>query len=159
MTDPIQTAYDRAQAAIDALAREGRREASEHAYALDQLRAEVERLRAINAGLRERVAELEHRCLHTAEVLAPKPWTPKVGDRVRIAREPFEYGFHHSDWEPDWGKVGDVGTVIGHTDSGNARVDGIGTDGGPWSIDPACLDPVCPQQHSTATGPLSTWCG
>jgi hypothetical protein len=71
MTDPIQTAHDRAQAAIDALANAGHRAAHEHAHALDLLRAQVESLRAINAGLRERIEVLEHRCEHTAEVLAP----------------------------------------------------------------------------------------
>ena len=59
MTDPIQTAQDRAHAAIDALTNAGHRAANEHAHALDLLRAQVESLRAINAGLRKRIEELE----------------------------------------------------------------------------------------------------
>jgi hypothetical protein len=66
----IQTAQNAALAAIARLADAGHRLANEHAYALDALRAEVEALRMQNARLRERVAELEHRCEHGAEVLA-----------------------------------------------------------------------------------------
>jgi len=66
----IQTAQNAALAAIARLADAGHRLANEHAYALDQLRAEVENLRTINARLRERLADLDHRCEHTAEVLA-----------------------------------------------------------------------------------------
>jgi FtsZ-binding cell division protein ZapB len=54
MTDPIQTAHDRAQAAIKALADAGHRMANEHAHALDALRAEVEALRVQNAHLRHK---------------------------------------------------------------------------------------------------------
>jgi prefoldin subunit 5 len=71
MSDPLQTAQDRATAAIKALADAGHRQANYHAHALDLLRAQVESLRAINAGLRERIEVLEHRVSHTAEVLAP----------------------------------------------------------------------------------------
>jgi 1,6-anhydro-N-acetylmuramate kinase len=70
LTDPIQTAQNAALAAIARLADAGHRLANEHAYALDQLRQENEALRRQNQALRERVAELEHRCEHTAEVLA-----------------------------------------------------------------------------------------
>jgi hypothetical protein len=70
MPNPIDNAYDRAQAAIKALADAGHRAAHEHAFAVDLLRAQVESLRAINAGLRERIEVLEHRCAHGAEVLA-----------------------------------------------------------------------------------------
>jgi predicted type IV restriction endonuclease len=59
MTDPLQTAHDRAQAAIKALADAGHRKATEHAHALDALRAEVESLRTINAGLRAENDRLE----------------------------------------------------------------------------------------------------
>jgi hypothetical protein len=68
LTDPIQTAQNAALAAIARLADAGHRLANEHAYALDQLRQENEALRRQNQALRERVAELEHRCEHTAEV-------------------------------------------------------------------------------------------
>jgi len=61
MTDPLTTAQDAAHAAITRLADAGHRKANEHAHALDALRAEVESLRTINAGLRERLADLEHR--------------------------------------------------------------------------------------------------
>lgn len=70
MSDPIDNAAERATAAIKALADAGHRLANEHAHALDQLRQECEALRRQNQALRERVAELEHRCEHTAEVLA-----------------------------------------------------------------------------------------
>jgi hypothetical protein len=70
MSDPIDNAAERATAAIKALADAGHRQANEHAHALDLLRAQVESLRAINAGLRERIEVLEHRVSHTAEVLA-----------------------------------------------------------------------------------------
>jgi regulator of replication initiation timing len=66
----IQTAQNAALAAIARLADAGHRLANEHAYALDQLRQENEALRRQNQALRERLAELEHRCEHTAEVLA-----------------------------------------------------------------------------------------
>lgn len=66
----IQTAKKAAEAAIARLADAGHRLANEHAHALDALRAEVESMRRQNQALRERVAELEHRCEHTAEVLA-----------------------------------------------------------------------------------------
>jgi uncharacterized coiled-coil DUF342 family protein len=59
MTDPLTTAHDRAQAAIKALADAGHRAATEHAHALDALRAEVEALRAQNRHLRERLAALD----------------------------------------------------------------------------------------------------
>lgn len=58
MTNPLQTAHNRATAAIDALAREAERLANEHAFALDRLRQECESLRAQNAHLRERLAVL-----------------------------------------------------------------------------------------------------
>jgi len=60
MTNPLQTAHNRATAAIDALAREGERMANEHAFALDQLRQECESLRRQNAALRERAIERIH---------------------------------------------------------------------------------------------------
>jgi hypothetical protein len=56
LTNPIDTAAERATAAIKALADAGHRQANEHAHALDLLRAQVESLRAINAGLRERAS-------------------------------------------------------------------------------------------------------
>jgi FtsZ-binding cell division protein ZapB len=59
MTDPLQTAHDRAQAAIKALADAGHRLATEHAHALDALRAEVEALRTQNKHFRERLAALD----------------------------------------------------------------------------------------------------
>jgi hypothetical protein len=111
----------------------------------------VESLRAINANLRERIEVLEHRCAHGAEVLAmpvdTEAWTPKTGDRVRIAREPFEVGCNRSDWEKTWGKVGDVGRVLRMTAYGNADVQGIGDSAGTdrsYFIDPSCLDLVLP---------------
>jgi hypothetical protein len=70
MTDPLQTAQDAAHHAIARLADAGHRMANEHAFAVDLLRAQVESLRAINANLRERIEVLDHRCAHTAEVLA-----------------------------------------------------------------------------------------
>jgi hypothetical protein len=70
MTDPITTAQDAAHHAITRLADAGHRLANEHAFAVDLLRAQVESLRAINANLRERLEDLEHRCAHGAEVLA-----------------------------------------------------------------------------------------
>jgi hypothetical protein len=85
MSDPIQTAQDRAHAAIARLADAGHRAANEHAHALDRLRAEVEALRSHNKALRERVADLEHRCAHTAEVLVRPVDTegPPVKEVVR----------------------------------------------------------------------------
>jgi hypothetical protein len=65
MTDPIDNAADRATAAIKAMADAGHRKANEHVHALDALRAEVERLRTINAGLRERLAALDVRPVDT----------------------------------------------------------------------------------------------
>jgi hypothetical protein len=59
MTDPLTTAHDRACAAIKALADAGHRAATEHAHALDMLRAQVESLRTINANLRQRIEMLE----------------------------------------------------------------------------------------------------
>ncbi len=67
----IENAHNRATAAIDALAREAERLANEHAFALDRLRAEVESLRTINAGLRERLADLEHRWYPDAPAVQP----------------------------------------------------------------------------------------
>jgi len=136
MTNPIQTAQDAAHAAIKALADAGHRAASEHVHALDLLRAEVESLRVQNGRLRARIEALERSA----------PWTPKAGDRVRIARRPFEAGLHQSDWRDQWGKVGDVGTVICMTMYGNADVQGIGDSGTDRSyyIDPSCLEPVLP---------------
>ena len=69
-TDPLSAPYNRACAAIAKLSEEAHRLANEHAFAVDLLRAQVESLRAINAGLRERIEVLDHRCAHTAEVLA-----------------------------------------------------------------------------------------
>jgi hypothetical protein len=85
LTDPLQTAQDAAHAAIARLADAGHRAAHEHAHALDLLRAQVESLRAINAGLRERIEVLEHRVTHTAEVLAMPVDTeaPPVREVVR----------------------------------------------------------------------------
>ncbi len=59
MTNPLQTAHNRAQSAIDALAREGERMANEHAFALDQLRQECESLRRQNAALRAMLADVD----------------------------------------------------------------------------------------------------
>ena len=59
MSDPLKTAQDAAHAAIARLADAGHRAATEHAHALDLLRAQVESLRAINAALRHRIEVLE----------------------------------------------------------------------------------------------------
>ena len=59
MSDPLTTAQDACHAAIARLADAGHRAANEHSHALDALRAEVEALRTINAGLRERLAALD----------------------------------------------------------------------------------------------------
>lgn len=69
----LETAQNAAIAAIARLADAGHRAANEHAHALDQLRQECEALRKQNQALRERVAELEHRCEHTAAFLEPVP--------------------------------------------------------------------------------------
>jgi hypothetical protein len=182
MTNPIDTAYDRAQAAIKALADAGHRAAHEHAHALDLLRAQVESLRAINANLRhkceaqevglvnlrrsdqdlrleraalrERLADLEHRVTHTAEVLAmpvdtenpAQPWTPKFGDRVRIARPPRNRIVDPDQWYAigDLARVGDVGTIARTRSDGDVDLGHV--DGGRYCgvIDPSCLDLVLP---------------
>ena len=59
MSDPLQAAQDACHAAIHRLADAGHRAANEHSHALDALRAEVESLRVINKGLRERLAALD----------------------------------------------------------------------------------------------------
>jgi hypothetical protein len=59
LTDPLKIAQDAAHAAIARLADAGHRKANEHVHALDLLRAEVEALRTINKGLRERLAALD----------------------------------------------------------------------------------------------------
>jgi hypothetical protein len=130
MPDPLQNAHNRATAAIDALAREAERLANEHAFALDQLHQEVESLRAINAGLRERLAVLEG---------APSKWTPNVGDRVRIARQPFNSFTPSQRWDANWwAKVGRVGVVLGFC-NGDADVGAVFGDCHEW-IDPSCLE-------------------
>jgi uncharacterized coiled-coil DUF342 family protein len=59
MSDPLTIAQDAAHAAIDRLADAGHRKATEHAHALDALRAEVEALRTQNRHFRERLAALD----------------------------------------------------------------------------------------------------
>lgn len=158
----IQQAQKAAEAAIARLADAGHRATNEHAYALDQLRQENEALRRQNQALRERVAELERVKVHThtrEQLMAdgtkaltfglepdkPSPWTPKVGDRVRIAREPHELGYSTTDWNPSWGKVGDVGVIDPTTsdmDDCGVCVRGVGDGLAPYWIDPSCLEPV-----------------
>ena len=85
MPDPIQTAHDRAQAAIKALADAGHRAANEHAHALDLLRAQVESLRAINAGLRQRIEVLERSpvAVQPVDTEAPREVVRGVFDGLR----------------------------------------------------------------------------
>lgn len=109
MTDPLQTASDAAHAAIARLADAGHRAANEHAYAVDRLRAECEALRTQNKGLRERVADLEHRVNHNV-----KP----VGTEAQPVRKVVR-----GIWDSVWPMVG----------TRDGRL-GIGWGDGTWSL-------------------------
>jgi hypothetical protein len=71
--------------------------------------------------------------LKAKESLPPR--TLRVGDLVRIVRQPNGY------WVDKWGVVGDVGRIRYLTNRGTADVTGIG-DGGSWAIDLECLELV-----------------
>jgi ribosomal protein L29 len=158
MTDPITQALQTAQAALAALAEAGRRQAEEHAWALDELRREVADLRAKPATMQvHNVGPGEHvevaRCGWTMcgqrpcsdcyPVKAP-PWTPKVGDRVRIARAPWCSTMGPEAWASHGclGQVGDEGLAISKNSRGEFYVqanDGARPIG---YIALACLEPA-----------------